>query len=382
MADAKNPVGQAENKSKVYFMDFRIADVNTDNIPSKLRRLMKKGGFEDLPFGGRFAALKLHFGEPGNLTYLRPNYARVVASYVRELGGMPFVTDCNTLYIGRRKNALDHLDAAYENGFNPFALGCHTIIADGLKGTDEVAVPVPGGKYVKEAKIGRAIMDADIVISMTHFKVHELVGIGGVLKNVGMGCGSRAGKREMHSSGKPQVRQDVCVGCGFCAKNCAHGAISRGPNGKMSIDESKCAGCGRCIGACFKDAVETKYDEAIDVAGRKIVEYAMAVLHGRPQFHLNFAVDIIPLCDCHDSNDIPIVADIGIFASTDPVAADKAVADAVNARPVQAGSYLDGVKSCGDYFKDIHSHVNWLPMLEYAEELGLGHVGYDIVKVD
>lgn len=165
------------------------------------------------------------------------------------------MTDCNTLYVGGRKNALDHIDTAYLNGFSPFSTGCHVIIADGLKGTDEVLVPVSGGKYVKEAKIGRAVMDADVFISLTHFKGHEITGFGGALKNIGMGCGSRAGKMEMHSAGKPYVIQEQCVGCRVCAKSCAHDAISF-TDKKANINHSLCAGCGRCIGVCHRDAIK------------------------------------------------------------------------------------------------------------------------------
>ena len=186
-------------KSKVYFTNFR-ATVQ-ENIQQKLVRLMKTAGMDSIDFDKKYTAIKIHFGEPGNLAYLRPNYAKTVVDFVRSLGGKPFLTDCNTLYVGGRKNALDHLDSAYVNGFSPFSTGCHIIIADGLKGTDEVCVPVEGGTYVKEAKIGRAVMDADIVISLNHFKGHEAAGFGGAIKNLGMGCGSRAGKMEMHSAG-------------------------------------------------------------------------------------------------------------------------------------------------------------------------------------
>lgn len=368
-------------KSKVYFADFRVKDVNSDNLLNKLRRLMKRAGFEKIDFTDRFAALKIHFGEPGNLSYLRPNYAKAVADYVKELGGKPFLTDCNTLYVGRRKNALDHLEAAYENGYNPFAAGCHVIIADGLKGTDEILVPVKGGKILKEAKIGRGVMDADILVSLVHFKVHELVGVGGTIKNVGMGCGSRAGKMEMHSSGKPEINAELCVGCGVCRKNCAHDALTFDENKKMKIDHAKCSGCGRCLGLCRRDAIESTFDEGIDVVGKKIAEYAAAVLRDRPQFHLNFVMDVSPFCDCHNSNDAPIVPNIGIFASTDPVAADKAAADAVNSQDFLPGSILDGIDHSGDYFKDIHPDADWLSILQYGEEIGLGRMEYDMITV-
>ena len=187
-------------ESKVYFSDMRA---HGQSLLVKLRRLMKAAGFESIDFDGKFVAVKMHFGEPGNLAFLRPNWAATVCDYVKELGGKPFLTDCNTLYIGGRKNALDHLDSAYRNGFNPLQTGVHSIIADGLKGTDEALIPVEGGEYVKEAKIGQALADADIIISLSHFKGHEMTGFGGALKNLGMGGGSRTGKMQMHSAGKP-----------------------------------------------------------------------------------------------------------------------------------------------------------------------------------
>ena len=201
--------------SNVYFTDFRAT--YSENLLQKLARLIDTAGMGTLPMKNRYVAIKMHFGEPGNLAFLRPNYAKVVADYVRKHGGKPFLTDCNTLYVGGRKNALDHLDAAYENGFFPLSTGCQILIGDGLKGTDEVAVPVDG-EYVTEAKIGRAVMDADVFISLTHFKGHECTGFGGTLKNIGMGCGSRAGKMEQHCEGKPSVDQSLCVGCGSCGR--------------------------------------------------------------------------------------------------------------------------------------------------------------------
>ena len=282
-------------EAKVYYSDMRA---HGRSLLSKLRRLMKEAGFESIDFDGKFVAVKIHFGEPGNLAYLRPNWAAEVCDYIRELGGKPFLTDCNTLYVGGRKNALDHLDSAYKNGYNPFQTGVHTIIADGLKGTDEALIPVEGGEYVKEAKIGRALADADIIISLSHFKGHEQTGFGGALKNLGMGGGSRAGKMEMHSAGKPFVKQKKCIGCGACARICAHGApIIEG--GKCTIDQDRCVGCGRCIGVCPKDAVTPANDEAFEILGCKIAEYAKAVCQGKPHFHISLAVDISPYCDCH-----------------------------------------------------------------------------------
>ena len=390
--------------SKVYFTDLRTH--GRTSLPAKLDRLVRKAGIEQIDMRNKYVAIKMHLGEPGNLSYLRPNYARVIVDIVRELGGKPFITDCNTLYVGGRKNALDHLDSAYANGFNPFQTGCHTIIADGLKGLDEVEVPVEGGEYVKNAKIGRALMDADIVISLTHFKGHEGAGFGGCMKNIGMGGGSRAGKMEQHAAGKPSVNVSKCVGCGQCAKICAHGAFSfdeqrelTGASGKTrtvnvaSIDHNRCVGCGRCIAVCNQDAISPDYDAAAEVLNYKIAEYTKAVVDGRPQFHVSLAIDVSPNCDCHGENDTPIVADIGMFASTDPVAIDQACADAVLAQPALPNTELtemrEKLEAAGeldeehahDHFHVTHPDTDWKSCIDHAEKIGLGTREYELVRI-
>ena len=166
--------------SKVYFTDFCTG--TSETLPQKLARLCLSAGMDKIDFKDKFVAIKIHFGELGNMAHLRAGYARVIVDLVKDLGGKPFLTDANTMYVGSRKNALDHLETAYLNGFTPYSTGCHILIADGLKGTDDVDVPVVGGEYVKTAKIGRAIMDADIVISLTHFKGHEEAGFCQVLR--------------------------------------------------------------------------------------------------------------------------------------------------------------------------------------------------------
>lgn len=331
-------------KSKVYFTTMKTSF--SENLPQKLERLIKTAGIGNIDFSNKYAAIKMHFGEPGNLAYLRPNYAAVVVKVIKELGGKAFLTDCNTLYVGGRKNALDHIDAAYQNGFSPFSTGCHVIIADGLKGTDEELVPVEGGEYVKEAKIGRAIMDADVFITLSHFKGHEATGFGGALKNIGMGCGSRAGKMEMHNAGKPYVEQE------------------------------------NCIGVCPMDAVCTPGDESNDILNRKIAEYSKAVVTGRPHFHISLVVDVSPNCDCHSENDIPIVPDVGMFASFDPVALDVACADAVNKQPVISGSQLDRMPHVHhDHFIDSAPETNWHSCIEHAVKIGLGSDQYELIEI-
>ena len=367
--------------SKVYFADLR-ADVH-ENLQQKLTRLMKTAGMGDIDFRDKFVAIKLHFGEPGNLAFLRPNWARTVADFVKERGGKPFLTDCNTLYVGGRKNALDHMDSAMLNGFNPMTTGCQIIIGDGLKGSDEVEVPVVGGEYVKNAKIGRAVMDADVFISLTHFKGHEEAGFGGCLKNIGMGCGSRAGKMEQHNAGKPHVAQKHCIGCGQCRKICAHGAPII-ENGKAYIDHDKCVGCGRCIAVCPKDAVRINWDETTANLNCKIAEYTKAVVDGRPCFHISLVIDVSPNCDCRPENDMAIVPNVGMFASFDPVALDMACVDAVNAQTPLRGSAADDAHAKAhvhDHFQRLHPDTNWRSCLEHGEKIGIGTREYELIKI-
>ena len=372
-------------RSKVYMTDLRCRP--GVSLLNKLEKLMRTAGIGEINFERKLVAIKMHFGEPGNLAFLRPNYAKVVADVVKSLGGVPFLTDCNTLYPGRRKNALEHLDAAYENGFSPLSTGCQVIIGDGLRGNDDVEVPVEGAEYIQTAKIGKAIMEADVIISLSHFKGHEQTGFGGAIKNLGMGCGSRRGKMEQHAQGKPMVAPRRCVGCRRCATQCAHGAITFGEDRKASIDWDKCVGCGRCIAVCNTDAIRPGNDAAMEELGCRMAEYAKAVVDGRPQFHISLVIDVSPYCDCHGENDLPIVPDVGMFASFDPLALDQACVDACLAAQPMPGSQL--AKHLADpNFHDHHDHFTnstpeseWKSCLEHAAKIGLGSREYELIEM-
>lgn len=374
-------------KAKVYFTDFRTP-YGGDTMPGKLKKLIRKAGIAQLNLEGQFVAIKIHFGELGNVSYLRPNYARAVVDVVKELGGKPFLTDCNTLYPGSRKNALEHLYCAWENGFTPLTVGCPILIGDGLKGTDDIEVPVQGGEYVKNAKIGRAVMDADVIISLTHFKGHETTGFGGALKNLGMGCGSRAGKKEQHNNGKAYVQQELCRGCRRCMRECANdGLVFDAESRKMHVDKEHCVGCGRCVGACNFDAIDFEDPNSNQMLNYRIAEYAKAVVDGRPQFHISMVMDISPNCDCHEENDAPILPDVGMFASFDPLALDQACVDAcMKCEPLpnsQLGEHLRD-----PHFEDHHDHFTnstpeseWQSCLSHAEKIGLGTRAYELIKL-
>lgn len=374
-------------KAKVFYTDFRTTAFG-ESMPAKLKRLARRAGMADIDMDGKFVAIKMHFGELGNVSYIRPNYAKAIVDLVKELGGKPFLTDCNTMYPGFRKNALEHLECAWENGFTPLSAGCPVIIADGLKGTDDIAVPVEGGQYTKEALIGRAIMDADVFISLTHFKGHEMTGFGGTIKNIGMGCGSRAGKKDQHSAGKATIYEDKCRGCRRCQKECANGGlVFDGVKRKMQVDESHCVGCGRCLGACNFDAIDFVQDQALSILNAKMAEYTKAVVSGRDCFHISLIMDVSPYCDCHAENDAPILPDIGMFASTDPLALDQACVDAcLAAEPLRnsvLGDHLhdEHFHPHHDHFKNTTPESEWETQLTHAEKIGLGTRRYELVFV-
>lgn len=373
-------------KAKVYYTDFR-AKIG-EGLPTKLKRLIKAAGIGDIDMDGKFVAVKMHFGELGNLSFLRPNYARAVVDVVKELGGVPFLTDCNTLYPGSRKNAIEHLYCAWENGFTPMTVGCPVIIGDGLKGTDDIEVPVEGGEYIDKAMIGRAVMDADIFISLSHFKGHETTGFGGAIKNIGMGCGSRAGKKAQHMNGQPEIDPELCRGCRACMKECANNGLSFGENTrKMSIDTENCVGCGRCIGACNFDAIAFANYAATKDLNCRMAEYTKAVIQNRPNFHVSLIVDVSPNCDCHAENDAPILPNIGMFASFDPLALDQACVDAcLKATPLPNSQLAEAMEKedfCDhhDHFENTTLNSEYKTCLAHAEKIGLGTRDYEIVVV-
>ena len=330
------------DKSKVYFTNLRTTP--SSNLLDKMERLVKRAGITNIDFKNQFVAIKIHFGEPGNLAYIRPNYAARMATLLRSLGAKPFLTDCNTLYSGRRSNAVDHLESAMENGFNPISAKCEVIIADGLKGTDYREIEI-NGEYCKAPKIGAASVDADI------------------------------------------VDRENCKSCNICVKHCAHDAIHLDGSKIATIDYEKCVGCGQCVALCQYDAAVMGDGDTSERLNYKIAEYSKAVLLDKPNFHISFIMNVSPECDCWNHNDAAIVPDLGIAASFDPVALDKACADIViNAPILETGNRLsdsphhDHLEGC-DKFHIMHPETNWQAGLEHAEKIGLGTQEYELITV-
>lgn len=352
-----------------------------ESLPQKIVRLFQAMEPEKNLGRGQLWALKIHFGERGCTAHLRPNLLRGLVDYLKERQTKPFFTDANTLYVGGRANSPDHLETAILNGFDYSVCGAPLTIADGLRGTSQVAVPL-NQELIKTAYIAADLMEADGLISLAHFKGHELTGFGGAIKNMGMGGASRRGKLEQHSNVGPKVKSKNCVGCQACLSHCAQTAISLNEHNKAVIDPKKCVGCAECIPLCNYEAIEIQWDSEVEALMKKMVAYALAVVQGREDrcFYLNFLTQISPLCDCVNHSDAPVTADIGILASRDPVAADLASAELVNQRPGLPGTALpENLAAGADKWRALHPRVNWEFQLDYAQQIGLGSKNYELV---
>ncbi|ACH37316.1 iron-sulfur cluster-binding oxidoreductase [Citrifermentans bemidjiense Bem] len=366
--------------SKVFFADMRAGA--RENLFAKIGRLMKEAGVEDAVAPGDLVAVKVHFGERGNHTFVRPIFVRRVVDEIKGCQGKPFLTDSSTLYPGERKEAVSALTCAIENGFAYAVVGAPLIMLDGIKGHNAKDVQVDG-EILKTVNIGAEILEADSLVAVSHFKCHELTGFGGTLKNLGMGCSSRTGKMQQHSTVAPKVGERFCNGCEACLKSCAHAAIAI-IEGKAQIDPAACVGCSRCITACQRKAINIQWNESASLVMRKMAEYAKGALHGKKgkTLFLNFITQVSPACDCYGHADAPIVNDIGICASADPVALDQACADLVNnARGNQDTALASGHEPGGDKFRGVHPEIDWEVQLEHAEKIGMGSRKYELVKI-
>jgi len=366
--------------SKVYFTNLRASA--KENLLAKVVRLANMLDLKQIIPPRGLVAIKLHFGEKGNTAYIRPTFIRQLVDRVRALGAFPFLTDANTLYAGTRADSVSHLHTAVENGFSFSVVNAPLIIADGLRGASHAAVNIQQ-ECVKTAYVGKEIAEADALISVAHFKGHELSAFGGTIKNLGMGCASRRGKMVLHADVSPKITRKKCVGCGDCIEHCAQSAIALREE-KAVIDANKCIGCGECILICPNKAIDVRWNADMALFQKKMVEYTLAVLKGKEGkvAFLNFLTQISPACDCYGHSDAPIVHDLGIMASVDPVAIDQASVDMVNRQKALEGTSLAANKNPGeDKFRGLYPNVDWTIQLRYAEKIGLGSRDYDLVTL-
>jgi len=304
-------------------------------------------------------------------------------AYIRTAGGKPFLTDSSTLYPGERKEAVSALSCGIENGFAYAVVGAPLIMCDGLRGHSARRVPV-SGELLSSVDIALGILEADAQVTVSHFKGHDLTGFGGAIKNLAMGCSSREGKLEQHSNVAPEVAEKYCTACGACYKACVHDAVAI-IEGTAVIDTEKCAGCGRCITVCPEKAIKIQWNEEAPLVMRKMAEYARGAVEGKSgkSLYLTFVTDVSPSCDCYGHSDAPIVPDIGILVSTDPVAIDQAAVDLVNQAPGIPDTALQtGHEPGGDKFRGMHPQIDYEVTLEHAEKMGLGSRNYELVRLE
>ena len=355
-------------KSKVYFCDL-YSNSENKNMANSIKRLFDKAGFNDLIEENDQVAIKLHFGEKGNTTYLSPVAVRQVVDKVKDNGGNPFLTDTNTLYSGSRTNSVDHLTTAIENGFAYSVVNAPIIIADGLFSRNSMDVEI-NKKHFDKVKIAGEIYNSSAMIVMSHFKGHEMGGFGGTLKNLAMGCASAPGKQMQHYDVKPVVDKDVCIGCRKCIKSCPTKAIFLEEK-KADINHAICYGCGECPTVCPVKAISVNWETDKDIFIEKMAEYAYgAVLDKKDKVgYITFVMNVTPLCDCVPWSGRPIAHDIGILASKDPIALEQACYDLV-------------CKEMGhDVFKHAHPDVNATRIIEYGYEMGMGNKEYELIKL-
>ncbi|MEG2139627.1 MAG: DUF362 domain-containing protein [Bilophila sp.] len=382
--------------SKVYFANIRTRK-HSDSKIAKIARLCEAVGLSDIVHKDDLTAIKLHFGEYGNDTYLNPTFARAVVDKVMAAGGKPFLTDTTTLYSGSRSNALDHLLTAYAHGFSFATVNAPIIIADGLCGLNDELVDV-NLKHFKQVHIATEIRRAPSMVVLSHFKGHEMAGFGGAIKNLAMGCASVEGKRDQHAT-KVLTQSKLCIGCGQCEKICPQHAITLGEDKKAHIDTAKCIGCFECITVCQPKAIAIDWATALPAFVERLTEYAYGAVQDKRVCYLNFVLNVTPDCDCAAWSDAPLVPDIGLLASLDPVALDKACYDLVTAAQSLTcpehtpghtghGAGLDtGPTPCTsngvgeDKFTARWKNTVGLMQVTYGESIGLGSSHYELIHV-
>lgn len=367
--------------SNVYHIDLRTTPKR--NLFSKLDTLLNEASIDKKIKKGDLTAVKLHFGEKGNISHIRPVIVREFVLKLKSLGAKPFLTDTNTLYTGERLESVSHLTNAIHNGFGYSCVEAPLVIADGLKGTSSRKVKIDK-KWFKEVPIALEIYHSDSMAVLSHFKAHELTGFGGAIKNLGMGCSSREGKLAQHSSLGPKVIPKKCIECGDCIVYCPVNAINW-KESKAFIEQKICIGCGGCIVICPVNAIQPQWNESVPAVQEKMAEHALGAIKGKAGrvIFVNFVLSVTPHCDCYGHSDKSIVPDVGILASDDPVAIDRASVDLVNAQQGIRGTALSsGWDKGGDKFKGVYPEIDWTHQFTHAESIGLGTTDYKLIKLE
>ena len=367
--------------SDVFLARMRIKSPDENNL-TKITKLLQAAGLSDRIEEGDLTAVKLHFGELGNDTYIKPVFVRQVVDEIKGLKGKPFLTDTNTMYIGARHNAVDHLQVAIRHGFCYAVVDAPVTIADGLTGNNVRVVEV-SGTHFNSVKIAGDIAEADAMIVLSHVKGHALSGFGGAIKNLAMGCATPLGKRDQHQGMQANIDPQTCVGCGFCVTQCPFDAIRC--NGKLArVEKSICYGCSACLQVCPQEAIDFNWKDDVPKFIERMVEYAAGAVKGKEGkvIYVSFVMSVTPDCDCVPWSDAPIVPDIGFLVSTDPVAIDAAAVDLINQQPGIKESCLHEHHAPGEHkFTGLWAKVDGDHQTRYGEKMGLGSREYRLVEV-
>ena len=364
--------------SDVYFAGLKARDPCQSSV-EKVRALFDAAGFGECITRDALVAIKIHFGERGNDSYIKPVFARQIVDRIRECGGKPFLTDSNTLYVGSRSNAVDHLTIALEHGFSYATVAAPLLIADGARGKNFRKVTI-NRHHFNRVLVSGDIADVDSMIVLSHFKGHDVAGFGGAIKNLAMGCAPPAGKQEQHAS-RPMVIGTRCIGCGKCLAACPRSAVSI-KDGKSVITHDLCIGCFQCMTVCPEHAIDVDWETEIPLFIERMVEYACGAVQGKRAGYMNFLTHITPDCDCVGWSDAPVVPDIGFLASRDPVAIDAASFDLVNRQAGLAASALTtNMREGEDKFRGLWKNTDGYRQVRYGEEIGLGSGTYRLVEI-
>lgn len=358
----------SKTKAKVFLAELS-AQSPGDVLDSAVEKLSQAIRLDQVIAATDLVAIKMHFGEKGNTTHVQPMQIKPIVQRIKSLGAAPFLADTSVLYKSARSDAVSHLHLAHEHGFTIDAVGAPVIILDGLLGDSELEVAIEG-KIFKTVSIAREILKANAIVVVSHVTGHMGMGLGGAIKNLGMGLSSRKGKMRQHSATKPEIMSAKCTACGLCIEWCPEGAITL-DDGTALIDSAKCIGCGECLTVCRFEAV--KYDWAVGSADlqSKTAEHALGVVTGRTNkiAYFNFVVNVTKDCDCIKHAGKAICADVGLLASRDPVAIDKASVD------------LIGERNKSPFRRLAYNHIDETIQMRHGQKIGLGSMSYDLERV-
>ncbi len=354
-------------KEKIFYIKMNENE-DDNSICQKLTDTIKTNNLFSFIAPKDMVAVKTHFGEEGTKGYVRPPIIKALGQLVKNHEALPFITETSTLYRGRRTNAVEHIQHAYNQGFTYEATEMPVIIADGLVGDDEVEVDIPGSHY-KKVGIAGLMAKCQAMVMVSHFTGHMLTGFGAALKNMGMGCSSRKGKLIQHSTAKPSIKLSLCTGCGECFRWCPHDAIAM-VDEKARIKNRACVGCGECLAVCRFDAVGYNWGETYENIQEKVVEHAMGVakLKEGKAIYINFLNRITKDCDCMHNTHQLIAPDIGVLIGFDPVAIDAASLDLVE-------------QKTGQELSKLAFNIPHRLQIEHAKKLNFGNPEYELIEV-